>query len=103
MGADGALTEQEAFELIAYLVSSAELTLIEPELYGVFRLLDAAGRLAERVAANRPDADPIFARLHAEIEQKKGWMMWDPPGFRAFAAELPRTVAETIDRTYPRA
>lgn len=103
MANDGALTEQDALELMAYLLSSAELTLVEPDLYGVFRLLDAAGRLAERVVANKPEAAPIFARLHAEIEQKKGWMMWDPPGFRAFAADLPRAVAEELDRTYPRA
>lgn len=91
------LTEQQALELVAYLISAAEITLVEPDLYGVFRLLDAAGRLSGYVVANNPAAAPLFAHLHSEIEQKKGWMMWDPEGFRAFARALPAVVAQEID------
>ena len=30
------LTEQQALELVAYLLSAAEITLFEPDLYGPF-------------------------------------------------------------------
>lgn len=94
------VTEQQTVELLAYLLSSAELTLVEPDLYGVFRLLDAAGRLAGCVIANNPEAPAIFREIHNEIEQKKGWLMWDRDGFRSFAAEMPRLIASEIDKTY---
>lgn len=95
-----AITQQQALELVAYLLTSAELTLFEPDLYGVFRLLDAAGRLSGYVADNHPDAPPLFARLRDEIEQKKGWMMWDAPGFRLFVNDLPRVVAREIEQRF---
>ena len=92
------LTEQQALELVAYLLSAAEITLFEPDLYGPFRLIDAASRLAGYVIENHPEAAPIFAQLRDEIDQKKGWMMWDPPGFRSFVASLPAIVAHQIDQ-----
>lgn len=97
----GVLTERQALELLAYLLSAAELTLFEPDLYGPFRLIDAASRLAGYVVANHPEAAPIFAEIKAEIDQKKGWMMWDQPGFRAFVNALPSAVAHELDRALP--
>lgn len=96
------ISEQQAVELLAYLLSAAELTLVEPDLYGVFRLLDAAGRLSACVIENNPAAPAIFHEIQREIEQKKGWLMWDREGFRAFAAEMPRLIAAEIDRSYAR-
>ncbi len=42
-----ALTEDDAYELLTFLVASAELCAVEPGYYGTFRLLDAALRLME--------------------------------------------------------
>ena len=39
------LTEDDVFELLAFLITSASLCVDEPKLYGTFRLLDAASRL----------------------------------------------------------
>ena len=38
----GVLSEDQAFRLIAYLTSSAEISLHEPTYYGSLRLIDAA-------------------------------------------------------------
>src|SRR5262245_252482 len=101
--ADGVLTEQEAVDLVAYLAASAELSVIEPELYGSFRLVDAAARvlarLAERGAEERRES---YARLRDEIERKKLLMMWEPESYVAFVRELPADVVERLPTPGPR-
>lgn len=39
------VTEDDVFELVAFLVTSARLCVDEPKLYGPLRLVDAASRL----------------------------------------------------------
>ena len=39
------LSEEQALELITFLVSAAEICLHEPIYYGTFRLIDGASRL----------------------------------------------------------
>lgn len=82
------LTEPEAFELVAHLVSSADTSLFEPRRYPPFRLLDAAGRLAT-IAADRVDGElrTFWAELAADIAANQDLMMWDPAGFEAFIRE----------------
>ena len=46
MSRDAPLTEDEAIELIAYLLSSAQGLLKEPESYAVLRMATAADRMA---------------------------------------------------------
>jgi hypothetical protein len=90
------LTEPEALKLVAYLTASADISLFEPDLYGPFRLIDAAGQLAGYVLAHDPGSRRAFwQEIKTEIEQKKVWLMWDRPGFRQFLAHMPaRIVAE---------
>jgi hypothetical protein len=37
------VSEEQAYELLAHLVASAELCIREPHYYGTFRLIDADG------------------------------------------------------------
>jgi hypothetical protein len=97
-----ALTELEALQLLAFLTASADISLFEPELYGPFRLIDAASQLAGYVLEHDPgDRRAFWEATKTEIDQKKGWLMWDRPGFREFLAEMPGKVATELIRTKP--
>ncbi|MCZ6531315.1 MAG: DUF6092 family protein [Chloroflexi bacterium] len=102
MSANACLTEQEALEFIAYLTASADISLHEPELYGPFRLIDAASRLVGYVLENDPGNEryDFWQSMKTEIDQKKVWLMWDRPGFRQFLREMPGKVAQELSRSY---
>jgi hypothetical protein len=92
------MTEAEALKLVAYLTASADISLFEPELYGPFRLIDAASQVADAVLKNNPDGErqAFWAALKQEIDDKKGWLMWDRPGFRSFLQGMPGKVAAEL-------
>ena len=92
------MSEAEVLKLVAYLTASADISLFEPELYGPFRLIDAASQVADAVLKNNPDGErqAFWAALKQEIDDKKGWLMWDRPGFRAFLQAMPGKVAAEL-------
>jgi len=92
------MTEVEALKFLAYLTASADISLFEPELYGPFRLIDAASQLAGYVLAHDPGDErrAFWESIKMEIDQKKVWLMWDRAGFREFLAELPARVADEL-------
>lgn len=86
-------------EIIAFLVSSAEISLIEPELYSKFRLLDAASRLIGFMLEHEtPKTGDFLRRFKEEVDTKKLWMMWDKEAFKGFLREAPGIVAEEAKR-----
>ncbi len=92
-----AVTEAEALKLLAYLTASADISLFEPELYGPFRLIDASSQLAGYVVGHQPKQRAEFWQaIKTEIDQKKVWLMWDRPGFRAFLEGVPSRVAAEL-------
>jgi hypothetical protein len=94
------LTEAEALQLLAFLTASAEISVFEPALYGPFRLIDAASQLAGYVLAHEPgDRRAFWEATKTEIDQKKGWLMWDRDGFREFLSEMPGKVANELIRS----
>ncbi|MBV7338860.1 hypothetical protein KFU94_63700 [Chloroflexi bacterium TSY] len=99
-----AMTEEEALKLVAYLTASADISLFEPELYGPFRLIDAASQVADAVLSHNPSKErrAFWEAFKREIDEKKGWLMWDRPGFRAFLQEMPANVAAEMTRTKAR-
>lgn len=56
------LDEDEALELLAYLVTAARTQVDEAAEYGPLRLLTAAHRLAERIAPRSSPATAEFVR-----------------------------------------
>ena len=91
------LSEDEILTVIGHLLSSAELCLYEPELYGSFRLLDATSRFLGILLSKEPaDHDPFLLRLKQEIDQKKVWMMYDHTGYRDFVQEVPALLAARL-------
>src|SRR5262249_23953189 len=95
--ADSILTEKEALELLAYLATAAELTIIEPELYGSFRLVDAAGRLLGYLADRGSEATrDSYRALAADIDREKLLMMWDREAYVEFVRRLPGQLAREL-------
>ena len=97
---EAALTEEEAFGLLVYLVSAAELAVLEPELYGSFRLVDAASRLLSPLAerASPPARRTFYKQLKEEIDRNKVLMMWDKDSYVEFLRRLPGDVTNELKR-----
>ncbi len=88
------LTRDQAMQLIAYLTSSAEISLQEPVHYGTLRLVDATSRLIGFMLENgEPDANGFLQSLKDEIDTKKLWAMWDQPAYFQFLRDTPAKVA----------
>ena len=68
--------DERLFELAAFLVSSAGLSLVEAPRHGAVRLLMAASRL---VQSFEPD-DPFLRDLRASIDENVVKVMWDYDG-----------------------
>ena len=93
------LTEDEAFELLAFLFSSAEICLVEPTYYGTFRLVDAASRLMGFMLEHHPErSEEFLRRFKEEVDTKKVWMMWDREAYFDFLRGAPATVATEMMR-----
>ena len=95
--AEQVLNEDEALAFLTYLASAAELTLTEPDLYGSFRLVDAASRLlsylTERASPSRRD---LYRELKETIDRKKVLMMWDKEQYVDFIRGLPGDLANQL-------
>ncbi len=93
------LTEDEVFELLAFLVSSARLCVDEPKLYGTFRLVDAASRLLGFVLQSDQVQDKrSVQQLKDEIDEKKFLMTTDQEGYVKFLDDLTRKVARELKK-----
>jgi len=89
------LDRRTADRLLAHLLASAELCTVEPAIYGTFRLLDAASRLAAALLEGGLD-DPWLRRLHDEIEEKKVLMMSNREAYLAFLPQIAGQMAERL-------
>ena len=69
MTSAGIIIEDDAYELLAFLLASAELTAVEPGYYGTFRLLDGALRLMEAMLrSSRGAQDAWLAGFHKRLD-----------------------------------
>jgi hypothetical protein len=93
------LSEAEAFDLLAFLFSAAELCMHEPTYYGTFRLVDAASRMMGHMLRHDPALTGEFLRrFKTEVDQKKTWMMWDREAYYDFLRSAPAVVAAEVKR-----
>jgi Family of unknown function (DUF6092) len=101
------LSEDEALELLAFLVTAARTQLDEAAEYGPLRLLTAAGRLADLMA---PRASPeTRALLEGPLRQvpETAVLTADPAGYVAGLDAVCRAVGQHLaahfglDRTRP--
>jgi hypothetical protein len=94
-----AITEEELYELLSFLVSSAHLLVNEPEHYGSFRLIDAACRLIGfALESGRLEDDQFLNAFKENADQKKLLLMTDEAGFLQFLEDATRDVAKEMKR-----
>jgi len=93
------LTEDDAFELLTFLVTSARGCVDEPETYGTFRLIDAASRLLGFLLKGEGVEDgEFYSHLKEEIDEKKFWLVTDLEAYFNFLSEVTRKVAKRLKR-----
>lgn len=94
-----AITEEELYELLSFLVSSAHLLVNEPEHYGSFRLIDAACRLVGFALEGGSLEDEKFLREFKEdADQNKLLLMTDQEAFLQYLEDATRDVAKEMKR-----
>jgi hypothetical protein len=93
------ISEENFYDLLSFMVTSAHLSVEEPELYGSFRLIDGACRLIEFALESGQLPDEQFVREFKEYaDVRKHWMMTDEPGFLRFLEEATGKLAEELRR-----
>lgn len=93
------VAEEEAYELLAHLISSADICTFEPHYYGTFRLLDAASRLMELMLKHGAgEDDPWLNEFKAEVDEHKIYMMTDRERYFAFLQEATKKLARELKR-----
>ena len=91
------LTEDQAYELITFLVTSARNCVDEPEYYGSFRLIDAADRLLGMILSNEGALDrDFYSQLHKEIDSQKLLIQSDEQAYADFLRHAAREVGRHL-------
>jgi hypothetical protein len=90
------LTEDEALELLAFLVTAARTQLDEAAAYGPLRLLTGATKLADFIdARSSPETRALLAGPFRQILETAAGTI-DPAGYAASLDAVCRAVAEHL-------
>ncbi len=106
MSARRTLSNDDAYGLLAFLLSSAELCTVEPGYYGSFRLTEAASRLMDGMLKDADSDHDWLAQLKRELDERtKGgspslWMA-DRDGYIAAIQSAIRELATEMKRRSP--
>ncbi len=94
------LSQDEALEFVAFLVTGARCLMDEAVDYGPMRLLEAAERLCRWVAPRSDNAATrsLFERLAMDIPPQIGRRNADPKAYLAFIDESCRRIAGELVR-----
>jgi len=83
---------EDIYDLIGYMASSAKELVIDPKMYGPFRLIDAVSRLIE-LLEKEGSADEFMLSLKNYINEEKFSLMTDEEHFIAFLDEVVNRIA----------
>jgi hypothetical protein len=100
MSGDWVLDEDDALELLAYLITAARTQVDEAAEYGPMRLLTAAHRLGEMIAARASDETTALVRGPLQQMPLLAVPRDDREGYVARLDELCRAVAEHLSARY---
>ena len=90
------LSEEDALELVAFLVTAARTQVDEAAEYGSLRLLTAAGRLAELIAERVSPETGAFLRGPLKQIPDLAVRTADPAGYVAALDRVCRAVGEHL-------
>ncbi|MCX7976140.1 MAG: DUF6092 family protein [Bellilinea sp.] len=89
--------QEEIFHLLAFMLTSARGLYEEPADYGVFRLLDSAGRLLEILQNQALLSDPFLLSLKEKIDAEREASM-DNERQQRVLDELILSISEEMQR-----
>lgn len=93
------ISEEDLFEVLAFLFSSAHLLVDEPHLYGTFRLVDAASRLMGFALESGQLEDEQFLReLKEDVDKRKFLLMTDEETYFQLLEDATRNMAKEMKR-----
>lgn len=90
------MNQENACDLLAYLVSSAVNCQKEPKIYGSLRLIEAAERLIGQLSSDGLLQDPKMQNVAEKIEAGKFLCMTDEAGFYRMLKDISVDLAEII-------
>jgi hypothetical protein len=91
------VVEEDLYELLSFLVSSAHLCVNEPRLYGTFRLVDAACRLVGFALESGQLEDGQFLRDFKEDADKRKFLLFsDEENYIQFLEDATRKIAKEM-------
>lgn len=91
------LTEEQAYDLLAYLIASSETSLEEPAFYGPRRLLEAAERLSVAMLGDAND-DAWLRSFASEVETGMSLARKDPEAFASLIRKSSAGIAAELLR-----
>ena len=83
----------DIYDVIGYMLASAKELVVDPKLYGPFRLVDAVSRLIT-LLDSQGQADQFLLSLRDDIEEDKFCVMTDEEQFKSFLNALVVKMAE---------
>lgn len=93
------VSEEDLYEILAFLFSSAHLLVNEPHLYGTFRLVDAASRLMGFALDSGQLEDEQYLRsLKNDVDEKKFLMMTDEQTYLQLLEDATHRMAKEMKR-----
>ncbi len=98
MSENWVLTEAEAVELLALLISSARIQMDEPAHYGPLRLLTATERLSAMILERSSDKSKAFLQDNIERIPEMHMAMSDVETYKSGLDQLCREVAGCLLR-----
>lgn len=96
MNTDQERLRNDLYDLFGYMASAARELMVDPQIYGPFRLVDTLSRsiaLSEQYGLR----DPFFHEIQDYIDHEKYLMMSDEEGFSRFLEELVVKFAEKTE------
>ena len=93
------VSEENVYELLSFLVSSAHLCVTEPRVYGTFRLIDAACRLIGfALEGGQLEDDQFLRELKEDGDQRKLLLTTDEEAYFEFLEDATRKMAKEMKR-----
>jgi hypothetical protein len=93
------VTEEALYEVLSFLASSAHLCVVEPRLYGTFRLIDAACRLIGlALESGQLEDDQFLREFREDAETRKFLIMADEDAYFEFLKDATRKMAREMKR-----
>jgi len=93
------VSEEDLYETLAFLFSSAHILVNEPHLYGTFRLIDAGSRLMGFALEGGQLEDGEFLRdLKEDVDGRKFLLMTDEEAYFQLLEDATREMAKEMKR-----